>query len=492
MKTILQSDYKNYFLGGLIVFIITGYFSSGWFHPDEHFQLLEFCNYKLGKIAAIDMVWEFQEKIRPTLQPFFTYSFIKFLSIFKIENPFIIVLLLRVLTGILTWFLLSLFCLQYLKELKHTNTKKILLILVFFLWFMPLISVRFSSESYGNLIFLLAVYIIQFKNQHNKYYKFYICSIGFLLALSFYCRFQIGFAIIGLVIWILISKKYSILQCINIFLFFLLGIALCMYIDFWFYGNFVSTPYRYFYSNIIENKAANFGVSPWWGYIVFFIEKGIPPISILLLVFFFKGWINLKNHFYFYILICFYGFHFLVAHKELRFLFPLVLFFIYFVVKGLDNYFENQWWKGFITFIFKFSLIVNGILLLYIMFIPTNILTSNFKFLYNYAKNEKIILLTTEKEFYTFDNGLKINFYKSNNVTTVFCKNDSAKFAYLKKYKPNKLVIVENSILTDSKYEGYHSNIIYQTIPTFVLKYNFNNWISRIDAIKMVELNIDN
>lgn len=490
MKSILQSNYKNYFLGGLLVFIITAVFSGGWFHPDEHFQILEFCNYKLGKITATDMVWEFQEKIRPALQPSIAYIFIKLLSIFNIENPFIIILLLRLIMGILTWYIVTLFCIKYLKEFTNSTTKLLLLICVFFVWFMPLISVRFSSENFSNLFFLMAVYVIQFKNKQNKYYTWFVGSIGFLLAISFYSRFQMGFAIIGLAAWILVNKKYSIRQLFIIFLFFMLGIALCMYIDYWFYGNLVCSPYKYFYANIIEHKAANFGVFPWWYYITLFIQKGVPPISMLLLLFFFKGWISLKKHIYFYILICFYGFHFIIGHKEMRFLFPLVLFFLYFVLKGVDKYVENTWGQGFMKFIFKFSLIVNAILLLYIMFIPTNILSSNFKFIYNYAKDEKTILLTTEKEFYTFDNYLKISFYKSNNVQTVFCKNDSAKLAYLKIFKPTKLVIVENSILTNINYAGYHTKTIYQTIPNVVLQFNFNNWISRIDAIKMVELEI--
>ena len=490
MKNILQSNYKNYFLGGLMVYIITAIFSGGWFHPDEHFQILEFCNYKLGKIAAIDMVWEFQEKIRPATQPFLLFLFTKLLSIFTIENPFIIVLLLRLIMGILTWYVVCLFCIQYLQELKNQATKKLLLILVFFVWFMPLISVRFSSENFSNLFFLIAVYLIQFKNKQHKNFTLFICCIGFLLAISFYSRFQMGFAIFGLACWILFNKKYTIAQYVLIFLFFLLGIAICMYIDYWFYGSFVCTPYRYFYANIIQHKAANFGVYPWWYYITLFIQKGIPPIAIVLLLFFFSGFLRLKKHIYFYILCCFYGFHFIIGHKEMRFLFPLVLFFLYFVAKGVDVYVEKKWGQRFMQFIFKFCLSINIILLFYIMFIPTNIMSANFKFIYNYAKNEKIILLTTEKEFYTFDNYLKISFYKSNNVQPVFCKNDSAKFAYLKIFKPAKIIIVENSILTNTNYAGYHSNTIYQTLPTFVLNYNFNNWLSRIDAIKMVQLDL--
>ena len=65
MKALFNSPYKNIFILSLFVYLITAFFSVGYYHPDEHFQLLELCNYKLGNSPASDLAWEFNERIRP-------------------------------------------------------------------------------------------------------------------------------------------------------------------------------------------------------------------------------------------------------------------------------------------------------------------------------------------------------------------------------------------------------------------------------------------
>ena len=49
---------------GLLFFLCAAFFSKGYFHADEHFQLLEFANYALENQE--NPIWEYQEKIRPS------------------------------------------------------------------------------------------------------------------------------------------------------------------------------------------------------------------------------------------------------------------------------------------------------------------------------------------------------------------------------------------------------------------------------------------
>jgi phosphatidylinositol glycan class B len=39
------------------------------FHPDEHFQTVEFASLKLGFTAASELPWEYAARLRPWLQP---------------------------------------------------------------------------------------------------------------------------------------------------------------------------------------------------------------------------------------------------------------------------------------------------------------------------------------------------------------------------------------------------------------------------------------
>ena len=63
-------SFKNLYLQNKIYFIsilsllISSIFSVGFFHPDEHYQILEFANYKMGNINPTQLPWEFHEKIR--------------------------------------------------------------------------------------------------------------------------------------------------------------------------------------------------------------------------------------------------------------------------------------------------------------------------------------------------------------------------------------------------------------------------------------------
>ena len=49
------------------------FFSTGFQHFDEHFQILEFVNLKWGGIRGESLAWEYREKIRPWFQPWLFY-----------------------------------------------------------------------------------------------------------------------------------------------------------------------------------------------------------------------------------------------------------------------------------------------------------------------------------------------------------------------------------------------------------------------------------
>ncbi|MEO6759288.1 MAG: hypothetical protein ABIO24_07520, partial [Saprospiraceae bacterium] len=70
---------SNFYLGiaGFLVYGVTAWFSAGYHHPDEHFQLLELANYKLGGTTAAELSWEFRDRIRPGLQPWIACEVIR-------------------------------------------------------------------------------------------------------------------------------------------------------------------------------------------------------------------------------------------------------------------------------------------------------------------------------------------------------------------------------------------------------------------------------
>ncbi len=359
------------YLLGLVIFIITAIFSYGYFHADEHFQILEFANYKLGHTPATDLPWEFHEQIRPALQPFLAVMLFKSLSFIHINNPFTYTLILRLLTALLVWFVISKLNIVVKENFVSKETYKLFLIGSFFIWYVPFISVRFSSETWGGLTFMLAVLLLiqNFKNNNNwKVFPFIIA--GLLMGFSFYFRFQMGFAILGLGLWLLFIKKIHFKFWIALIVSVLVAFAVCIYIDYWFYGSLVITPYNYFEANITKHIASKWGTTPWWGYFLFYTLDSVPPLSILLLLLFFTGIYKVPKNIFVFIAVTFLIFHIIAAHKELRFMFPISYIFLLIAFIGLDK----LWLIFKPNRIFKLTfwtiIVINTLLIIYRTVVP--------------------------------------------------------------------------------------------------------------------------
>ena len=146
---------KIVFFSAILWYIITAYFSNGYYHADEHYQIIEFARLKLGANQASEMPWEFHEQIRPTLQPTICFFFLKLFNLVSIVNPYVQALIFRLITSIFAVCAISYFSLSCKTFINEKNWR-IFYILSFFVWFLPWINVRFSSETYSGLFFLVA------------------------------------------------------------------------------------------------------------------------------------------------------------------------------------------------------------------------------------------------------------------------------------------------------------------------------------------------
>jgi phosphatidylinositol glycan class B len=63
-----QKPWIVYLLSATALLILT-YFSVGYYHPDEHFQILEFARWKLDPSRSEPLPWEFYHQMRPAIQP---------------------------------------------------------------------------------------------------------------------------------------------------------------------------------------------------------------------------------------------------------------------------------------------------------------------------------------------------------------------------------------------------------------------------------------
>lgn len=304
----------------LNIYIFTVFTSNGFHHPDEHFQLIEFAGLKAGWNTVYDLAWEYDSQIRPTLQPYIALIIFKTFNFFNVNSPYFLALVLRAITAIFSMLTISFFIRSY-KSTVNNKLYLVFILLSFFLWFLPSISVRFSSEVWAGLCLLLSVGLIQ----RNKLHKGCFFLIGILMGLSFEFRFQMGLSIVGILLWLLIIKKISYLNWIIIISGLSFVIVLCAVLDSFYYQTVVFTPYNYVKVNIIDDLNL-FGTEPWYYYLKMMFEA--PSLIIGFMIVFsivFLLITDYKN----IILWCIFPFlivHSIIPHKELRFLFPLVNF----------------------------------------------------------------------------------------------------------------------------------------------------------------------
>ena len=299
--------------------LLTAHFSRGYYHPDEHFQILEFLNYKLELSPASDLPWEFSAHIRPWLQPALFTGLTRFWRALGITSPIVWAELFRILAGLLAWtsqFFLILRC----KDWLQNDTRKLERVAMLFalMWWIPFVHVRTSSESFSSSFFYLGLVALTAPSIRGA-----IAFWGGLaLGLAFECRFQTGFLIAGLATWLLFIKKISPKVIALSLGGFALAFALGRWCDYWGYGGWTFSPWNYLHANIFENKAAQWGTDPWWGYL-YLVGKLLPPLSVLALFSVFGFWWKAPRNPLTWATLPFFFIHCLVAHKEARFLIPM-------------------------------------------------------------------------------------------------------------------------------------------------------------------------
>lgn len=358
---------------GFLVQLITSITALGFFHPDQHFQIIEFSSHQLKLSNATSYVWELQTGIRSSIQVYLFSGFVTVCKWIGVANAFTQLTILRIITGSLYWLMINLIGFWYF---KRYDSKVLFWVLaaINFSWFLPYSRTLFSSETMGAVLFFAALFLYQRREHHNTFNTKSLIWIGFLFCLSFFFRFQMAFALVGFGLYVLLVKQYK--NILPIVAGFVLGLILNVLLDYGFYGKVLFTPYLYFKWNIVEGKAASFGEENFAYYIAVLLALiTIAPLSIILFLQYLKiSFVKFRNPLILSVLLFIIG-HCVVSHKEERFLFPITdmmpvvlgyavpaLVAVYYSKKAILKYsFRSIFWL---------SITLNMLLLVLFMFIP--------------------------------------------------------------------------------------------------------------------------
>ena len=375
IKYLIKNDRKLQIILfiGLLVQIIFSVTNNGFHHPDQHFQIIEFSSYQLGKPTGAGHVWEMTNFVRPTLQVYLFSAYSIICELVTINDPYTQLTILRIFLGIVMFAAFNVIAIYYFKNSQAVILYAVLCILNFS-WCLPYTRTLFSSEILSSLFFFGALFLYDCKKYKSSSILF-LLGIGFLFSISFYLRFQMASALLGFGIWILFfEKKYQ--NILPLIVGFTLGIAINVYLDYLFYNELIFTPYSYFHANINAGRAAEFGTSSFLFYVgVFLLTITIPPFSFILFYYGIKAIFKKYDHILVLPVVFFIAAHLMIGHKEDRFLFPILNvlpIIIGFVLTDLIGYIKTgkKWITYSIKIILFISIFLNTALLVLLTITP--------------------------------------------------------------------------------------------------------------------------
>ncbi len=472
---------SHLFLLGAILITVTAWLSIGYHHPDEHYQIWEFAKYKLGESPQGDLPWEFAAKMRPGFQPLLAYCAVLVSRFIGLDDPFVQVAWVRLLTGLLAFGVYWKWCDALAPSLRD-GARMLRLGLVFF-WLMPYLSVRFSSENLSGISFMAGLLLLYPDPKAVSGQKLFLA--GLLLCLSFFFRYQIAFAGIGLAAWLLLVSKPPLRNWLFLFGGAAVGLVLGFAADWWLYDEWVWAPYQYFAQNVLEGKAAGFGVSPWWWYFREFPLLLVPPLSLFLLWFMGQGIRQNPKHVLVWCLLPFVLGHCLAGHKETRFLFPMIFPVFCLAALGWDHYCAQKTMPRLLRGVLRFSVALNFLLLAFRCPYPANDRFSYEMFLREYAVRHPEATIYWQAKAGQKKETLTLHFFQSpwmhNAMTDNFDQlNDTTH------YRPKTGdLICSRSVDLDFEPQGFSLELAYKWFPDWVLRHNPNNWQQRAQIWKV-------
>jgi phosphatidylinositol glycan class B len=320
------------------VVIVTAWFSDLFYFPDEHFQVLEFMAYKLGITPASALPWEFAARIRPWTQPAIYYAIAAPLRWAGLTDMFAISFILRLLTGLFSVAALAAFARALLPTIANDEARRFFIRYLPLFGFLPYLFVRTASETLSAAFIALSV-AAALRNR--------LALAGLLCGLAFECRYQTALTGVGLFAWLAVIARARLPALAAFIGGGVAALALGALADRWGYGAWLFPPFDYFNVNIVQGVAARtFGREPVFAYLYLLPATGFFAITLVVMAAMVAMWLRNPRHVVTWMTLPFVALHVMVAHKEARFLFPLVILATGFPVLGFATWPRVWGWRG--------------------------------------------------------------------------------------------------------------------------------------------------
>ena len=315
-----SSYYRSALALAVLIYLITAWNSNGYYHPDEHYQIIEFAGQKLGANNADELPWEWRTQSRQAIQPLLAYLVFSGLQFIGINDVYLLAFALRLLSLIVSLFSVHFFLKMTLMRIKPSY-RKLYVALSYFLWFLPVIYVHFSSETWSAAMLLFAFSLALSDRLKGPGAPLFM---GLFLGLAFLFRYQSALLAFGLLGWLIFVHKERPGRVIKLMATGLLVVFAGSVVDSWYYGNWVFVPWRYLNYQVLQGVTTEFGVSDWYFYFTDTVLAAGWPLGVIFLASLIYLIIRAPKSPLVWIVIPFVVVHSIIPHKEIRFFFVLV------------------------------------------------------------------------------------------------------------------------------------------------------------------------
>ncbi len=489
-------------LVSLALIAVTCYFSYGFFQFDEYYQITEFVSFKLGKTPASELAWEYHQQIRPWLQPGIYYLAARGMIAMGVDNPFTLSFVFRAISGLCGWAAIVSMMLSARVFFSDKRVRRLAVIMLALLWMIPYLAVRTSSESLSGDFFTLgtAALVLGSSAGADGRRRFPIAALvgaGACYGLAFEFRYQIAFAVAGVVGWIALvgsqSRRRGIAASAIVLAAVVPPLILGTLADRWGYGQWTITPWNYFHVNIVDHKADEFGTAPAWWYFFLMNEGLLAPITLLWTAAMLITWVRQPWHIVTWATLPFFLAHSLVAHKEVRFLFPLTLIGVFFFLLAFAPQEEPdarppalRWlWVRRGSWVARLVYGLNFIALAVACLTAKRPGIDLQKFIYdNYGQGTHAYLLGKKNPYQNV--GVNMFFYRPKDFVFRELKNYDELRNLLQAGPRRFLLITDQISLAGQQAElAPQATLVWRSYPSWLENYNYFHWLDRSKTFSM-------
>jgi len=322
-----------------LLFFAGAVFSIGQHNPDEYYQIIEFASTKLGISVPAGMPWEYAEEMRSWLQPAIYVGVARMAGYLGFDRPLTLLFLFRLTTAIFTWSALWTLVIAGRHWFGGEIERRRLYLIATVLWLLPFLGARTSAEAFSAAALCFGVASLEWRTRLRGGGGRLVFAVlaGVAFGLCFDFRYATGAMAAGAGAWYLFVAQDRLLVFAGLVLGALSALALGVLIDWWGYGHITFPAYAYLYQNFALGRSHIFGTEPFFAYLYIPLleSNAMAPITFGLMVAIVLIWLARPLGALtwatapYVVLLC------IAAHKEARFLFPLIPFCPFFIVFAL-------------------------------------------------------------------------------------------------------------------------------------------------------------